>query len=551
MMSRNSLAEPFDLVVIGSGAAGLAAAVAGGYAGARVVVLEKSCAVGGTAAVSGGLLWVPLNPKAKDKVFLDSRDKALAYIGAMAGGFIDEAHAASFVDHAGTTLMFLEAATPLRLRNLPYPDTFPEAEGGMVSGRHVEPGPIPARRIGPWVSHVRKGVNPVPLTLGEIFGSGLPSAPRKALIRNVPKIAWRVPRRVLTGGRALVATLLRGALDLGVTFRLQTRAMELVQGAGGRVVGVVAEVGDSGERLMFHASSGVILASGGFEWDRDLVSTHLSVSSLLPVSPPLAMGDNLRLAVPVGARLARLGDHWHWPGFEGQVVQDGQPTASLMIAERAMPHSLWVNARGERFVNEAAHNAARALLTRDPVTGTTLNLPAWAIVDDQFRARYPLTGRLPGQRVRPSLLRAETLGELALVIGLDPRRLEATVSRFNNFARAGCDLDFRRGDSAFDRFFGDPRAPHPNLGTVERPPFYAVPVIASTVGTRGGPVTTAHAQVVGKDGRAIPGFYAAGNAAACGFGPNMVAGGATLMPALTFGVLAARHALGLDDHARD
>jgi 3-oxosteroid 1-dehydrogenase len=209
-----------------------------------------------------------------------------------------------------------------------------------------------------------------------------------------------------------------------------------------------------------------------------------------------------------------------------------------VIAERMLPHVIWVNRAGRRFVDESGHNCALALGEIDPATGSTRNQPAWAIADADYRERYPLAGAAPGEPLPHRVRTADTLAELAAGTGIDAAGLADTVAAFNAGAVEGRDPQFHRGETPYDRAGGDPTAAHPNLGPIERGPFHAVPIGAGLVGTKGGPGTDASARVLDWDGQPVPGLLAAGNAMAAVIGPGTVSPGATIGSALTWGWIA-------------
>ena len=261
----------------------------------------------------------------------------------------------------------------------------------------------------------------------------------------------------------------------------------------------------------------------------------------LPTPPGLATGDNVDLALQVGAALDRTDTSWNWPSSQipGKAYE-GRTIGDLMLGERMLPHR---NKHGERFCNEAAHNVAFAFEERDAL-GSLVNVPAWAILDSQYRAKYPLMFKyMPGSRDPAWLIKAGTLGELAGKIGVDAERLRQTISRFNANVQAGRDLDFGRGQSGYERALGDRRAMHSNLGAVDTSPYYALPVYSSAVGTRGGAKTDEHGRVLRSDGTVIVGLCGAGNAVAGFFGRNIMAGGVTIMSAMTFARRAILHTL--------
>ena len=265
-------------------------------------------------------------------------------------------------------------------------------------------------------------------------------------------------------------------------------------------------------------------------------------------SPPQCEGDGLTMAMSVGAQLGNMGEAWWAPSvIVPDERYDGAPLYRAEFAIRTLPHSMIVNGAGTRFVNEALNynDLMKPFHNIDPNTMTRPNLPAWLIVDQQFLDRYLFVGTVPGREPPDFVTKAESLQALAQAVDVDAEGLEATVSRFNQFARSGQDADFNRGGSAYDKFYGDPKhAPNPCLGTLETPPFYAVEVHAGALGTKGGPVTDLDGRVLHVNGAPIEGLYAAGNVAASLAGAGYPGPGITIGAAPLWGHLAAKHAAG-------
>lgn len=546
-MVQPAMQEQFDIVVVGSGAAGLAAAITAAESGAKVALIEKSEHLGGTTAFSGALLWAPLHRKRHAADPRDSREAAISYILENSGP-CDRGLVETYVDAAADTIDYFERVTPLRLLNTPYPDTFPERPGGLARGRHLEPAPFSLSSLGTWRARIRQPPQPQLLTNAELAAAGLLRDPRKAIPRILPRMIWRRLRGQRAGGQALIGALVSAALRLGVQLRLGTRARQLLVDAQA-VIGVECE--NERDVVQFAAKRGVVLACGGFEWSPADVAEHVGMPLEHCPSPPLATGDNLRLAAGAGAKLSRLDEVWHWPtGIVPGSTYEGHAVGTLILSERIMPHSIVVNRHGRRFGNEAAHNFALSLFARD-ADGVARNAPAWAIFDRQFRSRcLVLLKQMPGGKDPAWLTGEATLDALARRFDIDGHGLRDTVARFNEMARAGRDTDFQRGDSAFDRYLGDAtQGAAACLGTIEQPPFYAVRIYPSAVGTRGGPTITTDGQVVNEQSTPIPGLYAAGNAAACFHGVTMIGGGATVMSGMIFGRRAALHALSRADQS--
>ncbi|MEV4124760.1 FAD-dependent oxidoreductase [Nocardia sp. NPDC049707] len=532
--------EDVDVVVIGSGAAGLAAALAAADGGAEVAVLEASSRWGGSTAVSGGQIWAPANHRMQEADCPDSAESALTYCRAAAPGRADDL-VETFVRTTPETVRFLEERTPIEFSVVTaYPDTFVELPGGH-SSRHIEVRPVAVGDLGV----IDELVWPAPLfapvlTNQEVFEHSLFAGGRPPL----ELIAQRSSDEVVTLGAGLVIGLLHGCRAMGVGLVRGCRAVELLRADNGRIAGVRAE--QDGAARTLRARRGVILATGGFEHDSDLRSRLLSGPLTHPVTPPVQNGDGLRLAGQIGAAMAYPGEYWSWPAYQvpGAVWpnSDATPQAQLVLPERSLPHVLWVNAAGHRFVNESSHNCAAAFAELDPNTHRLRNLPAWAIGDAQFRAKYSVAGIPAGSQAPDWLIQADSIHDLATLLGIAPDALASTITRFNNMAATGRDEDFGRGRSRYEHAFGDPAAVHPNLGPVAEPPFFALPIHPGAVGTKGGARIDRHARVLDWTGHPIPGLYAAGNAAAAVFGPGTIAGGLTIASALTWGRIAGRDA---------
>ena len=527
--------DEYDVVVAGSGAAGLTAALAAARGGARVLVLEAGERWGGTSGISAGAVWVPGNHRATADDVPDSVDDALAYCSRHAPGR-DPALVESFVGAAPRMARFVEEHTPIAFTSMRYPDTFAETPGGRAAGRHIEVAPLVVGEIGPWHELVWPLPYPSVLTNDEVFGNGVHGG------GDLPYalLQQRMEADEVTMGLGLVVGLLHGCRAAGVDLVKEARVVELVGGGAGPVTGVVAVVG--GERREIVAARGVVLANGGYEADPGLAARQLGFPAPRPLAPPVNRGDAVRLAAGAGAELAHLGESWCWPAVRvpGETWESAPDIERphMVVGERTMPHVLWVNATGRRFVNEAAHNCALALAETDPATHQPRNWPAWAVGDAQFRARYSVVGTAPGKPLPDWIVTADTLAELGERLGIDGKALEETAARFNTGVRAGADPEFGRGDSVYDRYTGDPRAPHPTLGTVEEPPFFAVPLDRGTIATKGGARTDGQARVLRWDGGPVGGLFAAGTAAAALFGPGAIANGMHLSFAMTWGWLA-------------
>ena len=537
-MNKN---EQFDVVVVGTGAAGLSAALAASVHGAKTLMLEKAPVIGGTTAMSGGCIWVPGHHHMATQGLEDSREAALDYIRAVSpNGWHngEEPLWAAFVDQAPKMLKFVEAHSPTRFNPNRDPDPYAEVPGGMAWGRNISAAPIRIGQLGPWRDKIRPPTTDLRLSYEEIVDTALFAAPKKPMVRFLPRLLWRQLTGAHTRGKALVIGLLKGCLDHGVEIWPETSAQRLLT-TDGRVMGI--EVARAGRSVTIEAAKGVILASGGFEWNKAMMAEHFPGPVEWTASPQTNTGDGQRMAAEVGARLDHM-DQALVMGvtpvmYEGQI--HGQPAADYFL-----PHSMIVNRLGQRFVNEKQMNIGLAFAEIDPATGTPSHLPAWRIYDSQFATKYPHA--MPNKSIPGNHFQDDTLAGLAAQIAVESPGLAETARRFSDFARAGIDADFDRGASIWDRNRGgDPgHKPNPTLGTIERPPFFAMPFKASFLGTKGGARTNERAEVLYQSGEPIRGLYAAGNVMANSFGSKGVGAGTTLGPCLTWGYIAALNATG-------
>jgi succinate dehydrogenase/fumarate reductase flavoprotein subunit len=532
-----------DVLALGTGAAGMTAALAAHGAGASVMLLEKSRLVGGTTAVSGGVVWVPNNHHLGEVGIEDSRAEALAYVKRLTDGRTDAALVERFVDSAPAMVEWIEAQTALRFQALArYPDYHPEFPGGKPGGRSLDPGLFDANDLGPWKKSLRR--SPVfgmtAMTVAEATDWGVFSKPLKLPFKLLGE---RYGKGLVCYGGALAGQLLKALLDRKLEPRLEHVARDLVVEEG-RVTGVRVE--HQGQELFVRARRGVVLASGGFEWNRALAAQFLGGVLTHPNSPPGNEGDGLKMAMAVGADLANMSEAWWCPSLviPGEEY-DGKPLHRGDFATRSLPHTIIVNKRGRRFVNEAQNynDLMKAFFAFEPNAYERPNLPAWLVFDHAYLESYALMTVMPGQPAPEWLTRADTLDELARIVGIDARGLGQTVDRFNGLAVEGVDPDFARGESLYDRFYGDPdHRPNANLGTITKKPFYALEVHPGAIGTKGGARVNVDAQVLRVDGAPIPGLYAAGNVMAGVTGAGYPGAGSTIAAAMTFGYLAGRHA---------
>jgi 3-oxosteroid 1-dehydrogenase len=524
--------ETADVVVVGSGAAGLAAALTAAVGGARVIVFEKAAVLGGTTAMSGAGIWIPANHHMRAAGLEDSPAQALDYLRATAPpGWHNEEDALwrAFATHAPAMLAFLEQQTPLRFELVQYPDLYPDAPGGKARGRMLSPRLLRRGLAGPWRNRIRRPPVPRGLTFRDVNTGVVLRQPLRFAATMAPRLLWRMLTRQVGMGNALVVGLLKGCLDHGCEIRAETSAQRLITEGGG-VVGVAAQ--SRGRAFTIRARRGVVLASGGFEWDAAMLARHFPGPVGLIGSPRTNTGDGHRMAADAGAALARMDQANIYPATV--TTYEGERHA-FPLNELSPPHGILVNRHGMRFVNEGDPNPGLALDARD-AGGLPLHLPAWRIFDAQYAARNPLAMWL-GRREPGWFRQAPTIAALAQAIGLDPDTLAATVARFNRFVRDGKDADFGRGETAWEKLAAPSRGGNPYLGTIERAPFHAAPCHRVILGTKGGPRTNAQGEALRPDGSVIAGLYCAGLAMANPIGTKAVGAGTTLGPCLTWGYI--------------
>jgi 3-oxosteroid 1-dehydrogenase len=524
--------ESYDVLVVGSGSAALSAALRVSVAGLRCKIIEKSEWIGGTSAMSGAGTWIPANHHAAAAGLQDSSDDALAYLrsASPAGWQAAEDHLwIAFAHAAPQALLFIEAHSPLRFALTREPDILQERQGGKACGRMLSPKPLSKWIVGRYAGKIRPSTLPHLFTYQEVYDGNLYHRPIRAIMQVLPRLIWRLLSRSRAQGSALITGLLKGCLEQGCRVETDARAVELVPDTNGQIVGLVVDTG--GVRKRYRAFAGVVIASGGFEWNREMLTEHFPGELDWLGSPRTNEGDGQRMVAAVGGALARMDQANVYPTIPTRY--EGKPHG-LPITFQAAKHAIVVNRYGRRFVSEYDFNIGAAVDRRDPVTGRPENLPAWLIADSRLLKEAPplawYASRSPNW-----LVKAGSLRELASKISVPAQALEETVARFNDYCRLGNDLDFHRGESSWEQFKagGSDSA----MGSIERPPFVGAPFNRSILGTKGGARTNELGQVLRENGAIIPGLYAAGLAMANPIGTFAVAPGTTIGPNLTWGFI--------------
>ncbi|MBO9549400.1 FAD-binding protein [Pseudomonas sp.] len=552
----------YDVVVVGSGAGAMTAALRAHDHGLSVLMVEKAAEYGGTTAISGGGIWIPCNDQIEGLGGSDSRDEARAYLRATVGEDYEPARIDAYLEHGPRMLDYLAARAQTRFHAVArYPDYYPEREGGKPGYRTMEPANFDAARLGDEFQRLR-APSPATLIAGRI---AMTQVEAHTIVTKEPGWLWLTARlglgyladlrwrrrtardRRLTLGNALVASLRAAMQARGIELWLQA-PMRTLCSHNGKVTGLVVE--HQGKVCNVQAVAGVILGCGGFEADQLMREQYLPgpTSAKWTAAPPINSGDGIRAGLALGADVALMSHTWGAP----TVHVPGEEKQRALFVERAFPGCIMVNGQGRRFVNEAAPypDIIYAMYADQQRNGG--NVPAWFIFDAEYRKRYPCGVLLPGS-VQPDskipdgwldkvIYRADSLAALAAKIGVDAQGLEQSVGRLNQQAASGVDTDFFKGTSLFDRYYGDSTCrPNPCLGPLARAPYYALRIDAGELGTKGGLRTDAQARVLRPDGSLIEGLYAIGNTSAALMGKTYPGPGSTIGPAMTFGFIAANH----------
>lgn len=551
-----------DVVVVGSGGGGMVGALTAVVGGASALVLEKQQLIGGSTAMSGGILWVPDNPVMRAAGVSDSYEDALTHFEAVVGDVgpcssPERRHA--FLTAGPEMVASLQALGVRFVYCRGYSDYYSSAKGGHDLGRGIEPVPFDGRVLGPWLDKLQPG-------LAQSLGLAVMTNEARSLSHyNRSLGAFAVSGRVvlrtlgarlrrqalLTNGASLIGQLLHLAVARGVPVWTEAPVEDLLV-EDGRVVGV--RTLRAGAPVSIRARRAVLLAAGGFAHNPDMRQRYGGEQpnrARWSMANPGDTGETIEAAIRLGAKTDLMDEAWWLPA-----PRTGRFAQSTLDQARQRPRTIYVDAAGQRFVNESNSymEVGKAMYARDK---TSQAVPCWLIFDDRYRKRYAhqrsRPGRLPRTLFESGMLKqAWTLADLARLCDIDARGLADTVERFNAGAARGVDPDYGRGDSAYNRALGDPNpGVHPCLGPIDEPPYYAVQVLPGDIGTCGGLLTDEHAQVLGPDDRPIEGLYATGNGTATVMGRHYLGPGASIANTMVFGYVAARHATGQDPALHD
>jgi 3-oxosteroid 1-dehydrogenase len=540
--------ETADFVIVGSGGGSMCAALACVDMGLRPLILEKEPLVGGSTAMSGGILWIPGNALMAEAGVPDSPELGLKYLQ----GLVPEQPGSTLARKQAYVNTGPKMVDWLRSKGIPFvycrgwPDYYDEQPGGQPQGRSLGMALFDVRKLGKWKDKLRRNFVRLPVQGVEGHKMMLAARTLTGMLTSV-KVGARILKTKLLGteyagsGAAIQGWMLFTALKAGIDIRTDCPTIDLVT-EDGRVTGVIAK--QNGKTVRIGANKGVLINAGGFARNAEMRKQFGPQPSFTEwtASNPGDTGEMLKTAMGLGAATHGL-DRAIW------VVASRQPNGNLGIHanELAKPHLIVVDKNGKRFTDESCSYME---------TGQNIYkagaVPCWAIMDSRHRARY--SWALTPPRYTPSewissgyMKKAATLDELAEKCGIDKAGLNATVARFNGFVASGQDEDFHRGERAYDRYFGDPtHKPSPTLGTVSQPPYFAVELYPGDVGTYGGLVTDENGRVLKEDGEVIPGLYATGNVTAGVTGAVYPGAGASIGASFIFGYRAARHAGGVN-----
>ncbi|NCT98134.1 MAG: FAD-dependent oxidoreductase [Comamonadaceae bacterium] len=554
--------QAVDVLVIGTGASGMATAVTAAAQGLQVLVVDKQPQFGGTTARSGGWLWIPGTHLAKEQGIEEPPGAAKAYLKHEATTHYDERRVDAFLENGPKAIEFFTSQTPLRFDLPPvFPDYHAEAPGGLPGGRSMVTRPYDGRELGPRIKLLAP-----PLPELTVFGMMLGSGPEIRHFMRVfksPTSFWYVTKRLtrhffdvlfhgrgmtLTNGNALAGRLAKAAMERNIPVWLSSPVKQLLV-EGGAVTGALVE--HEGRPVRVLARRGVVLAAGGFPYDverrRQLFPHAPTGREHFSPSPSTNTGDGLRLAEAVGGRVDGTIPHAAaWVPASVTTRQDGSAGVMPHFIDRAKPGVIAVNPEGRRFTNEgnSYHDFVQAMVK------TCEGQPevfAWLLCDHKALRSYGLGCVAPaplpiGRHLRSGYLKSgASLAELATKLGIAPATLEQTVAEFNRHAAKGEDPAFGKGSKAYNRYQGDATVtPNPCVAPLEHGPYYAIKLVIGDIGTFAGLVTDEKTRVLDAAGQPIAGLYAVGNDAASVMGGNYPGAGITLGPAITFGYIAGQ-----------
>ncbi len=559
-MSKNIA---YDLVVIGSGAAGLTTAIVAKKRGLNVVVLEKEPVFGGTTALSGGVLWIPMGPHGRQQNPADTREAVRTYMMQETGSFYDEAAVTAFMDNGPKMVEFFERETEMKFVPTLYPDYHPDVPGGAAIGRSILAAPYDIRGLGKDMARLKPPLKTITF-IGMMFNSSNADLKHffqvtqsltsfiyvaKRLVTHLKELALYGRGIQVTSGNALAARLAKSALDLGIPILTRSPAQEIVM-ENGKAVGV--RVTGEGGDYRISAQHGVVLACGGFPHDvKRIAQAYPHVArggEHLSPTPTANTGDGTRMAEAAGGVAdIRFKDSAAWMPVSRVPYANGEFGVFPHLLDRYKPGVIGVLKSGQRFTNESNsyHDVGAAMIRAcEGQTETAM----WLVCDKTTIAKYGLGYAKPAPMPLGGLIRkgylveGKTLEELAHKAGIAPAALAKTVADYNVGAAQGEDPAFGRGRTAFNRYLADPaNQPNPCVAPLLKAPFYALKLVMGDLGTFDGIQTSVVGEVLKRDGSVIENLYAVGNDRASIMGGNYPGAGITHGPNMAFGFVTANH----------
>ncbi|ARF16685.1 FAD-dependent oxidoreductase [Sporosarcina ureae] len=542
----------YDVIVVGSGASGFSAAITGKKEGLKTVLIEKEKVFGGASALSGGGVWIPNNRYLVEGGVQDSFQEAKTYLDATVGDKTSDEMKETYLKKGIDMMDYLhETSEYMRFTYAKdYSDYYPHLAGGKGEGRSIEPTVFNLNKLGSWRARMKP---PAMDTKGFVM-TGQDFRHINMITRTWTgkkrslTLGWRLVKHLVLRanysalGQALIGRLAMTYKELGGELWLDSPFVDFII-EDDSIVGI--KVMKNGEETRVKASKGVIFASGGFSQKQSYREKYLPAptNKNWTSSPQGQTGDLLEPAQELGAKLGFMDKVWGAPSI---IDHTGMPF--FLVADRAIPSMIITDQDGNRYINEPTpyHEFVDTMYAHHNKTGGKA-IHSWIILDHKAKKRHLFAGLFPGQDFPKEyyehsvVLKNETIAGLEEQLAMPKGNLVKTVERFNGFAKTGKDLDFHRGETTHDQYYGDPTLKNPNLDALNKGPFYALKIYPGDIGTKGGVVIDTHARVLKEDGTPIKGLYACGNCSAAVMGESYPGPGATIGPGMTFGHIAALH----------
>ncbi len=556
------LQSEYDVIVVGSGAAGMSSALVSANEGLKVLILEKESFFGGTSAISGGGVWIPNTKQQQARGIKDSLDEAIKYLEQTVGVQTSKEKQRTFLEKGPEMVDYMAANTELQL--VPYdcyPDYYPDLPGGLGDGRGLEAKEINARTLGDDFFKLRPPL-PMCMLMGGMLVGKTDITKMQTCTTSWSSFTYTVGRfwdyfkdvkgrkyygrgTSLNSGNALIARLFVSLKNLKVPLKLNARVTKLLQEQN-KITGITVIV--DGEEKSIKANKGIVLACGGFPGSSKLRNEHLPQPStpLWTVAPQTNTGDGITMGRDINAKISGMANAW-WMPVSLLDGKDGQVQQYPHVIDRAKPGTIVINDKGKRFVNEAVSylDFVKAMYKDN---AENIAIPSFMIGDSDMVNKYGLGLALPMISSKKELIKSgylfkgNTIAELADQLGIDVEGLEQTISRYNQDAEKGVDTSFSKGENEYDTHFGaNTKYPNPCMAPLKKGPFYGIKIYPGDIGTSGGLQTNESSQVLDINDEPIKGLYAAGNDSASVMGDTYPGPGSTLGPALTFGYIAGRH----------